>query len=372
MTSKFLIIKLKNQKQEAHLYCQGLTSLPQSCVRPEWDQLINLYDDASGCWNFPQLQINSNEKESWSKFFWNTQSSRLLQMKNSADEFRVWVNSNHIQSALNKVELGYCPGTGWILPHPWKVRSTILGWKSEYRTSKGFSTEGLKWGQTKLFCSSTVGFQLCEVILYRLYFVLLNSCSLILTKYPTTMIQVIPLQPRWEMNPGCFTCSDMGPSPLCSIPSFPVKPEAPKALKDTVGNIQIFFSCAVIQMKSNEIPNKLFPFFLHQILWSLQSFNVLNHSNPPLQLDAQFCLLGITEKVNPLQPCLQLQTFLLQNQLPKLGLLKKAPAQSPTPTRAHSVLSAAPPCLQKWRITGTFQALFRQCQAQNKILPHFY
>lgn len=39
-------------------------------------------------------------------------------------------------------------------------------------------------------------------------------------------------------------------------------------------------------MKSNEIPNKLFPFFSCQILWSLHSFNVLNYSNPPLQLDA--------------------------------------------------------------------------------------
>lgn len=35
MTLKFLIIKLENQKQEAHLYCQDLTSLPQSCARSD-------------------------------------------------------------------------------------------------------------------------------------------------------------------------------------------------------------------------------------------------------------------------------------------------------------------------------------------------
>lgn len=110
----------------------------------------------------------------------------------------------------------------------------------------------------------------------------------------------------------------------------------------------------ILQMKSNEIPNKLFPFFLCQILWSLQSFNVLNHSNPPLQVDAQFCPLGITGKVNPWQPCRQLQTFLLQKQLPKPCLLVKAPAQSPTPT---CPFTAAPPCLQKLIIPGSFQAV---------------
>lgn len=43
----------------------------------------------------------------------------------------------------------------------------------------------------------------------------------------------------------------------------------------------------ILQTKSNEIPNKLFPFFLCQILWSFHSFNVLKQSNPPLQLDAE-------------------------------------------------------------------------------------
>jgi len=33
MTSKFLINTLENQKQEAHPYCQDLTSLPQSWAR---------------------------------------------------------------------------------------------------------------------------------------------------------------------------------------------------------------------------------------------------------------------------------------------------------------------------------------------------
>lgn len=123
-------------------------------------------------------------------------------MKNSADELGVWFNSNHIQSAWNYEALRYCPEAVWILPHPWKVRSIILGCKTEHRTSKGLATEWLKWEQTKLFCSSSVGFQLCEVILHRLYFVALNSCSLILIKYLTTVIWVIPLYPdaRWILG----------------------------------------------------------------------------------------------------------------------------------------------------------------------------
>lgn len=124
---------------------------PKLCQTREWDQPINLCNDASGFWNFPQLQINSNEKESWSKFFWNPQSSRLLQMKNSADEFRVWFKSNHIQSAWNKVALRYCPGIVWILPHPWKGRSIILGCKSEHKPPKGFLQNDSSQGKPNCF-----------------------------------------------------------------------------------------------------------------------------------------------------------------------------------------------------------------------------
>lgn len=39
------------------------------------------------------------------------------------------------------------------------------------------------------------------------------------------------------------------------FPAFQVKPEAPKALEDTVGNIQFFFNCTVIQIKSTQVSN---------------------------------------------------------------------------------------------------------------------
>lgn len=95
--------------------------------------------------------------------------------------------------------------------------------------------------------------------------------------------------------------------------------------------------------------SKLFPFFLCQILGSLHSFNVstIRILHFSWMQTAKAASWGSLERPSHGNLVSSFRLFSC-----KTSFLK-APAQSPTPSCAHPVLSADPPRLQKLIITGS-------------------
>lgn len=114
----------------------------------------------------------------------------------------------------------------------------------------------------------------------------------------------------------------------------------------------------ILQIKPNEIPNKLFPFFLCQTLWSLHSFDVLNHSNPPLQLDADknSTSWGSLERPAHANPVFSFRLCSCKTNLLNSACSCNSASTEPYTQSVHPVLPAPSPCLKKLIIIGSFQA----------------